>query len=235
MSERFYVNQPLVPGLVVVEGPEAHHLANVCRLHRGDRVCLFNGDGRQYPAIVDAVSRRHVELAIDVAEEPARELGFCLEVAVPLPKGDRATFLVEKLTELGVTTLVPLRTVRSVVHPSDHKLDKLQRTVIEASKQCGRNVLMQLAPLTPWADYVRRPDLPPSRRLAHPGGLHDLTVAAGRDQTVAVGPEGGFTEDEVALAREAGWHVFSLGPRILRVETAALVLAGLAVGSGKPI
>ena len=72
------------------------------------------------------------------------------EVAAPLPKADRADFLIEKLTELGVTRFVPLRTERSVVHPKATKLDRLERAVIEASKQCGRNVLMQIGPLTDW-------------------------------------------------------------------------------------
>src|SRR5208337_4827707 len=136
MSERFYVNCPLGPGEVAISGPEAHHLAAVCRVRPGDRVCLFNGDGHQYPAEVDAVSRKSVNLRVLGVEIPQRELPFRLVVAVPLPKGDRAQFLVEKLTEIGVTTLVPLRTARSIVHPGEGKMEKLQRWVIEASKQC---------------------------------------------------------------------------------------------------
>jgi 16S rRNA (uracil1498-N3)-methyltransferase len=131
------------------------------------------------------------------------------------------------LTELGATTLVPLRTERSVVHPRETKLDRLQRYVIEASKQCGRNVLMEVAPLTDWEAYCVRGDLPGLRVLAHPG-VPVQDWAAGGDCAVAVGPEGGFTDTEVDLARGAGWRTVGLGPRILRVETAALVLAALA-------
>jgi 16S rRNA (uracil1498-N3)-methyltransferase len=224
MAERFHVNCPLAPGPVELDGPEAHHLAAVCRLRPGDRVYLFNGDGRQYPAEVTAVGKRRVGLRVLGAESPARELDFRLEVVVPLPKGDRAQFLVEKLTELGVTTLVPLRTARSVVHPREARL---QRYVIEASKQCGRNVLMGVAPLADWETYCVRRDLPARRLLAHPGG--DAAAWSARDDcAVAVGPEGGFTDAEVAAARAAGWRAVDLGPRILRVETAALVLAALA-------
>jgi 16S rRNA (uracil1498-N3)-methyltransferase len=226
MAERFYVSCPLGPGTVDVEGPEAHHLSTVCRLRPGDRVYLFNGDGSQYLAEVTAAGKRRVSLQVLAAEAPPRELGFRLEVAVPLPKGDRAQFLVEKLTELGATMLVPLRTARSVVHPRETRLDRLQRYVIEASKQCGRNVLMQVAPLTDWEAYCVREDLPAVRVLAHPG---EPTVdwAKRGDSVVAVGPEGGFTDAEVELAREAGWRTVGLGPRILRVETAAIVLATL--------
>src|SRR5438477_12936919 len=113
MSERFYINWPLQPGAVTLEGAEAHHLATVCRSRPGDLVCLFNGDGHEYPARVVAVERRRVTLEVLEAASPPRELSFRLEVAVPLPKGDRAQFLVEKLTELGVTTFVPLSTRRS--------------------------------------------------------------------------------------------------------------------------
>jgi 16S rRNA (uracil1498-N3)-methyltransferase len=233
MAERFYVNYPLAPGRVTVQGPESHHLATVCRLRPGDRVCLFNGDGRQYPAAVVEVARRRVTLQVDGVEAPAVELGFRLEVAAPLPKGDRAQFLLEKLTELGATAFVPLRTQRSVVHPSETRLDKLQRYVIEASKQCGRNKLLRVEPLTDWETYCRRADLPALRILAHPGG----SVAfwpSGQDVALAVGPEGGFTEDEVARAASAGWQVVGLGPRILRVETAALVLAAWSVSRSGP-
>ena len=223
MADRFYVNCPLVPGPVELDGPEAHHLAVVCRLRSGDAVCLFNGDGREYPAEVAEVARRRVVLRVLRAEAPTRELPFRLEAAVPLPRGDRAQFLAEKLTELGVTALVPLQTARSVVHPHDAKLGKLERHVVEASKQCGRNVLMEVKPLAEWSVYCRGSGLPALKVLAHPGG--GIPPGAGRDVAVAVGPEGGFTDEEVSIGREAGWQTVGLGPRILRVETAALVLA----------
>jgi 16S rRNA (uracil1498-N3)-methyltransferase len=222
MSERYFVDQPLAIGPVGLVGPEAHHLAVVCRVRPGDRVYLFNGDGRQYKATVVEAGKRSVRVDIDVIEEPPRELGFRLEVAAPLPKGDRGQFLIEKLTELGVTEFVPLRTARSVVHPKD--IERPRRYVIEASKQCGRNMLMRVAPVTEWRDYASRRELSGLKLLAHPGGE---AIAGGHrtDVTCAVGPEGGFTEEEVALAQGLGWRIVSLGPRTMRVETAALVLA----------
>jgi 16S rRNA (uracil1498-N3)-methyltransferase len=234
MAERFYVNCPLGPGPVTLAGPEAHHMAVVCRVRPGDQVYLFNGNGAQYPAEVVAVARRSVNLTIQAVERPSLELPFKLEVAVPLPKGDRASFLVEKLTEIGVTTLVPLRTARSIVHPSENRLDKLQRTVIEASKQCGRNYLLQVKPLAEWSEYCRRAELPPIKGLAHPRRSREIRQEAVFDKVganaiaLAIGPEGGFSEEEVELAVGVGWTRIDLGPRILRVETAALVLAALA-------
>ncbi len=231
MADRYFVDQPLTPGPVEVAGPEAHHLATVCRLRPGDAVCLFNGDGREYPAEVVAVARRSVALTVLRSESPPRELPFRLEVAAPLPKGDRAAFLVEKLTELGVTAFTPLETARAAVHPREAKLDRLRRHVVEASKQCGRNVLMEVRPLTPWADFLRRGDLPARRVLAHPGG-RDVAPGGPADVAAAVGPEGGFTDGEVALALGAGWRAAGLGPRLLRVETAAVALAVLCGACG---
>jgi 16S rRNA (uracil1498-N3)-methyltransferase len=158
------------------------------------------------------------------AAAPDRELGYRLEVAAPLPKGDRAQFLIEKLTELGATAFVPLQTARSVVHPREARLEKLERYVIEASKQCRRNVLLQIEPLTGWDAYLERSELPGVRILAHPGGSA-LPAVQGKGMALAVGPEGGFTDEEVGAASRHGWQVIDLGPRILRVETAALVLA----------
>jgi 16S rRNA (uracil1498-N3)-methyltransferase len=224
MAERFYINCELKPGPVLVEGAEAHHLAVVCRLRAGDAVCLFNGDGHQYPARIESVGRREVALEVSAVESPCRELPFRLDVAAPLPRGDRAQFLLEKLTELGVASFTPLRTARSVVHPHETKLEKMQRHVIEASKQCGRNVLLQVRPMVDWPAFCRSAELPPRRVLAHPGG-EEWRREPRSDTVAAVGPEGGFTEDEIALARAAGWRVMDLGPRILRVETAAIALA----------
>ncbi|HKB40073.1 MAG TPA: RsmE family RNA methyltransferase [Gemmataceae bacterium] len=231
MADRFHVNCALGPGPVELDGPEAHHLATVCRLRPGDLVYLFNGDGHEYSAEVTQLTRRTVSLRVLRVESPERELGFRLEVAAPLPKGDRAQFLVEKLTELGVTRFVPLTTARSVVEPREAKQEKLQRYVIEASKQCGRNVLMQIASPAEWSTYCGRADLPPLRVLAHPGGMALSSLAKGVDTALAVGPEGGLTDEEVEASRAAGWRVVGLGPRILRVETAAVLLAGW-FGSG---
>src|SRR5262249_28882829 len=154
--------------------------------------------GHEYAAAVRAVGRREVAVDVLAVATPAREVGFPVEVAAPLPKGDRAQFLLEKLTELGVTSFVPLQTERSVVHPREAKLDRLQRHVIEASKQCGRNVLLRVGPLTDWESYCCRKDLPPLRVVAHPGGPSP-SWPMGQAVALAVGPEGGFTDAEIGL------------------------------------
>jgi 16S rRNA (uracil1498-N3)-methyltransferase len=227
MADRYFIDTALSLGVVELDGPEAHHLATVCRVRPGDPVCLFNGDGREYPARVVEVAKRRITLEVTAVASPPRELGYRLEVAAPLPKGDRAQFLLEKLTELGATSFTPLQTARSIVHPREAKLDKLQRHVIEASKQCGRNMLLQVRPLIEWKTFSESPALPVSRLLAHPNVEHGMRDAERGDVVIAVGPEGGFTEEEIAQGLAAGWRTISLGPRILRIETAALALAAL--------
>jgi 16S rRNA (uracil1498-N3)-methyltransferase len=233
MSERFYVNLPLAPGAFALDGAEAHHLAAVCRVRPGNEVCLFNGDGREYPARITRVARREITLEILGVEHPLRELPFALEVAAALPKGDRSQFLIEKLTELGVTNYVPLACQRSNVHPRESKREKLERYVIEASKQCGRNVLMKIDAMTTWEMYCVRGSLEEMRVLAHPYQTDDVPPGTrknrGQATRIAVGPEGGFTNEEVAQATRYGWRTVSLGPRILRVETAAITLAAFMI------
>jgi len=226
MADRYYVNSRLQAGSVTLDGPEAYHLAAVCRARPGDAICLFNGDGAEYPATVTEIAKNRVELQVTGREEPVRENGFRLEIAAALPKSDRADVLIEKLTELGVTRFVPLETARSVVHPRATKIDRLRRAVIEASKQCGRNVLMQVDGLSKWADYLARDELPARRVVAHPGGPSWQRHTG--DIAIAIGPEGGFSDEEIGAALAAGWQTVGLGPRILRVETAAIALAALA-------
>lgn len=221
MADRFFTPQPLTPGEFVLDGPEAHHLATVRRFAVRDRVTLFNGDGREYPAEILSLQKKSVALTILRADEVNRELPFSLIVASALPKGDRADFLIEKLTELGVTRFVPLITARSIVQP---RVEKYERMVIEASKQCGRNVLMQVAARTMWKDFVRS-ELPTQRLVLHTEG--GVPLGEGQEAVAAIGPEGGFTDEEIALAVAAGWHQATLGPRILRVETAALAATAL--------
>lgn len=228
MSDRFYFDGPLGAGDITLEGAEAHHLAAVRRFGPGDPVTLFNGDGREYVGHVVAVAKKRVEVRVAAVRAPDREVGYSVHIASALPKGDRGDFLIEKLTELGVTDFTPLLTERGVVKADESKADKLRRAVIEASKQCGRNVLMRVHPPARWADWCPRQS--GVRLIAHPGG-DARGLASGRGATVAVGPEGGFTEPELGLAVSNGWERLSLGPRILRVETAALAAAVL-IGAG---
>jgi 16S rRNA (uracil1498-N3)-methyltransferase len=234
MADRYFVPSLAEADHVVIDGPEAHHLLHVVRGKVGDEVVLFDGSGWEYRASIVRTGRSRVELQIVSRCAVDRELPFPVTLAVALPKGDRQRWLVEKLVELGVATLVPLITQRGVAQPVAGALDRLRRAVVEASKQCGRNRLMAIAEpqsLSELVEAVGRDAASGTLLLAHPHGK-PLVQALGErgDRTAdrwvcAVGPEGGFTDDELAIARNARWEIVGLGPRTLRVETAALALA----------
>jgi 16S rRNA (uracil1498-N3)-methyltransferase len=234
VADRFYCPEPPVEGRLSLLGDEARHLSRVLRAGPGDIVEVFDGRGTAYRAEVRDVARDRVELA--VAGDPLPERGPRRQVvlATAVPKGERFDWLVEKATELGVARLVPILAERSAVDPRPAKLDRLRRAVVEASKQCGRNRLMELAPPARWGDLLH--DWTGfDRLLAHPGGTSPgLRNAPGRHAgvVVAIGPEGGFTDAEVADARRAGWGLVGLGPTTLRIETAAIVAAALALVPG---
>lgn len=213
----------------MLTGDEARHLAAVMRAAVGDEVVVFDGSGAEYLASIASLRKQQVELAIIERREISRELDFELTLAVALPKGERQKWLVEKATELGVTRLVPLVTERGVAQPVDAALSRLRRSVIEASKQCGRNRLLEIAAPLSAVDFFQSPDSAATRWIGDASG-NELTAVkvAGRNVVAAVGPEGGFTPAEVAAARDAGWQVVNLGRRILRVETAALAFAAWA-------
>lgn len=228
MADRYFSADPIEGSTVALSGSGAHHLLNVMRAQPGLAVVLFDGRGGEYAAEVTRCGRNEVELTVGPRQDVERELPFELTLAVPLPKGDRQRWLVEKAVELGVSRLIPLKTARSEGVPGEPAA-KLARYVIEASKQCGRNRLMEIAPTVGWQALVRETGR--RRLVAHPGGWplgeHSLTAA---DTLVAVGPEGGFTGEEIAEAASGDWQVVDLGSRILRVETAALMLvAALSV------
>jgi 16S rRNA (uracil1498-N3)-methyltransferase len=141
--------------------------------------------------------------------------------------------MVEKLTELGVTRLIPLETGHSVVEPGTKKLDKLRQTVVAAAKQSGRSRLMEIDGLTPWDAFVNRGFTGSAVFVADPAGqpispfLTTLREADESTILLIVGPEGGLTANETEQAREAGAKCIRLGRQILRIETAAIALAAL--------
>ncbi|KKK83144.1 hypothetical protein LCGC14_2796320, partial [marine sediment metagenome] len=240
---------PIVGGRSVLAGSEAHHLTHVMRAKPGTRVVLFDGCGSEFDAEVVQLGRSEIELEILSGREISRELPVQMTLGVALPKGDRQRWLVEKAVELGIARIVPLTTGRSVAPPVRQALKRLQRTVIEASKQCGRNRLLEIAPPQEWPDYVAGSEAVSTRIVAHPHAEHPcaehpsakhpsasppserpdrlLDGVSRGPVMLAVGPEGGFTEAEISLALEAGWQTVDLGPRILRVETAAILLAAM--------
>ena len=225
MADRFYIEHDLDLGDVVIDGAEAHHIASVRRFKVGEMIQLFNGDGSEYDAEIVAVDRKRVTVSIRNRRIVNRELGIELVIASAMPKGDRGDFLIEKLTELGVTRFIPLVTQRSIVEVKATKLPKLSRIVIEASKQCGRNQLMMIEESCRFNELLQRESLPERKLLLHTNSMSEPLQGSATSVIVAVGPEGGFADEEVTMACQLGWRMASLGERILRVETAAIAAA----------
>jgi len=226
LSIRFYCPEPPSEGRYRLRGDEARHLAKVSRHGPGDLVELFDGRGFAAHARVLKVGRDEVELAVEAPPLPIARAGCPITLATAIPKGDRFDWLVEKATELGATRLIPLITERSVVEPGPSKLDRLRRTIIESCKQCRRTDLMGLESPIAWSEFV---NLPPNgggvRWMALRSGLrpgHWPELAAGGEVRLAVGPEGGFTPEEIELAMRSGWHAVRLAPHVLRVEAAGI-------------
>jgi len=230
MLDRYYSAEPIDGCRVTLAGSEAHHLLHVMRAKPGFEVLVFDGQGGQFAAEVAACQRSTVELTVGPRQAVERELPYELTLAVALPKGDRQRWLLEKCVELGVTRFVPLLTQRGVSKGAGSAKDpgtKLARYVIEASKQCGRNRLMEIASPITWPALLAETTAA-QRWLAHPGGrpLTEIKcpTSAGDKLLLAIGPEGGFTDDEVSQAVDTGWERVGLGKRILRTETAAVAL-----------
>lgn len=220
---RSYVS--LITPEVEITGTDAHHLTNVLRLGEGDRIAVFDGQSCAEASVV-AVSRSSIRVAVDATTLTVANPIPPLTVLMPVPRQERARFLVEKLTELGVTALVPLMTEYSASTGRPIRPDKLRRFVIEACKQCGRDCLMTIEEPRHLEDC--REDSLGSHDmmvLADPAGDVPERALPTRHIRVFVGPEGGFTENELQFIRQLGAVPTSFGRYTLRMETAAIAAA----------
>jgi 16S rRNA (uracil1498-N3)-methyltransferase len=233
--QRLYVETPLAAGTTVaVEGPQAHYLANVLRMAAGAKLMLFDGVSGEWLAEVIDTGRKRVILAVREATRPQEEVpDLCLAFA-PIKKG-RIDWLVEKAVELGVARLQPVITQRTIVDKIN--LERMRSHIVEAAEQCGRTALATIDAPVKLDVFLRSAE--PGRRLYfadETGGAPARAAFEPGAATILVGPEGGFTPDEAtAIRATAGATAISLGPRILRAETAALASVALwmaCVGDG---
>jgi 16S rRNA (uracil1498-N3)-methyltransferase len=215
-------------GLVAhLDRDEAHHARRVLRLELGEAIELFDGQGLTAAGALESwTNGASIRLHRVEHHEPPKP---ALTIAAAVPKGDRAEDMVNQLSQLGVTRFVPLRTARGVVDPRPRKLDKFERIAIESAKQCGRAHLMEIREQADLATLMR--DQHDLRLIASPGSAKsdDLTARIRRASRVLVlvGPEGGWTDDELAAAKQAGCEPWQLGPHVLRIETAATAAAAI--------
>lgn len=226
---RFYCPQPLSAG-ATVELPEAvaHHV-HVLRLQEGDAITLFNGEGGQFLARVASVGKKRASAAVFAFDPQEAELPYTVNLAQALPEASKMDWIVEKAVELGVAGIVPLAASRCVVRLSgereEKKLAHWQGVIVAASQQCGRNRLARLDGVNQFSDWIAQHDLH-RRVLLSPRASESLSQWARHQPpqalTLLVGPEGGYTEQEEDAAIARGAIALSIGPRVLRTETAGI-------------
>lgn len=222
---------------LILAGEEAHHLIRVRRAAVGDAVELLDGAGRRILGrIADHARGRRGDDSLGIAvehvdtEPPPRPW---LEVWAAAPKGDRLPAMIEQLSEAGAALWTPLLTERSIVDPGLGKLDRLTRIAREAVKQCGRAYAMAIATPCDLAAAFDAPAPDEAVLLADAGGVDVPAITAPRVR-VLIGPEGGWSADEVALARARGATIVRLGPHVMRIGTAAVVATAMLLGRYTP-
>jgi 16S rRNA (uracil1498-N3)-methyltransferase len=230
---RVHVETP-VGGRVHVEldGTAANHVARVLRLRAGDALILFDNAGGEYAASVVSFGRGTVRVAVGEHHPVNRESPLHVTLAQGISRGERMDVVVQKATELGVWRIVPVVTERTVVRLNETRAaDRLRHwraIAVAACEQCGRNSVPEICAPMGLQEFLVS-DLPTGLRLLlNPdGGLSARDLPASAAATLLIGPEGGLSEAERTAATTARFQGLSLGPRILRTETAAL--AALAI------
>lgn len=235
-APRFFCDVPLSAGArIALPEALAHHALRVLRLRAGEAVILFNGQGGEYPAMLE-IDGKAGFAQLGAFDPREAELAGRITLVQGLPSGDKMDWVVEKAVELGAAQVCPIAAQRSVLQLSGPRLDKRvahwQRIAQSAAEQCGRNRLMRVdAPLT-LTEWLAQPAAG-LRLLCHPDASTDLAgrldAAPGLSSlTLLVGPEGGWSDKELTQAREAGVEAVKFGPRVLRTETAGLALISAA-------
>ncbi len=204
----------------------ANHIGRVLRMQANDELCLFNGDGKNYQAVITAVEKKQLVVKVISASDNLVESPLRLHLGQGISRGDRMDFVIQKAVELGVTEITPLFTERCGVKLDAERLAKRteqwQKIAIAACEQSGRSVVPVVhsaLQLNKWLTQETK-DL---KLTLDPWTSDSIkTITGSQTIRLVIGPEGGFTDTEVAQTKDAGFLAVRLGPRVLRTETAAL-------------
>lgn len=240
MTRRLFVPaDKWIEARVVIEGEPHRHLSRVLRTRAGDQVTLFDGHGGEADAEILTIERDRTTLSLGARRRVAVPAGPRVVLLQSLARGEKMDFIVQKSTELGVHEIVPIAAGRSVARlpaaEAAPRLARWQKIAQEAARQCGRADIPVIAGPRPLAEALAGTDGgPDGLRLALWEGSRGRPLRAALTEAAApaivsllIGPEGGFMEDEIAAAAQSGFEIVGLGPRILRVETAAIVAVAL--------
>ena len=231
---RFFIDYtPAVGGNAVIEGADARHIGGALRMTPGETLTLCDGRGTDYACTVTAVERERVTLSVDAAAPSSSEPSLAVTLYMGLPKGDKMELIIQKAVELGVTAIVPVAMSRCIVKldgkDAAKKQARWQKIAAEAAGQSGRGIIPVVETPISWKQALSR-FAAERTLLCYEGGgqpIGTLVTPADRAVSLVVGPEGGFDVAEVEAVLQAGGKIATLGPRILRCETAPL--AAIAV------
>ncbi|MDP1976760.1 16S rRNA (uracil(1498)-N(3))-methyltransferase [Undibacterium sp.] len=226
---RFYCPLPLSIGAIINLPDEVAHHVFVLRQNVGDNISIFNGEGGCYVATLTQVAKKNVQAEVKVFLPEECELPYSLNLVQALPEASKMDWIVEKAMELGVSAIQPLAAQRCVVRLSAERAEKKQAhwqgIIIAAAEQCGRNRLAHLSPVMNFNQWLGQQDMH-QRILLTPRAEQSLADWSRHHPAQAVslmvGPEGGYSDEEENLAIKHGVLALSIGPRILRTETAGL-------------
>jgi len=237
---RCFVPPPLAVGDTrLLPEDVSTHVARVLRARAGQLLTLFDGRGGEYQATILAIDRRGVRVQIDLHRAIERESSLNVTLLQALARGERMDFITQKATELGAAAIVAWIAERSVVRLNGAALarrcEHWRAVAISACEQCGRNRVPTIDAVADLASASALTDSASLRLMLAPDAERSMTalVQSGSGISLLVGPEGGFSDDELALARQHGFQSCALGPRVLRAETAPLAaLAALQAVAG---
>lgn len=230
---RFFVDLSLSAAARLDLPDDAARHVQVLRLQPGDALTLFNGEGGEYAAVVAEMGKRHVTVEVGERLDASRESPLALTLVQALSAAERMDYTVQKATELGVTRLQVVQSAYCAVKLGAERVEKRlahwQGVSRAAAEQCGRTRLMEILPPLRFNDYLGATPAADLKLLLSPieGRRLDALPATAGSAIVLIGPEGGFSEQEEADARAAGFMSLLLGPRIFRTETVAPVIAAL--------
>ena len=230
---RIFTDSPLAVGSQCqLDDNAANHVGRVLRMQAGQALLLFNGDGHDYHATITEAGKKHVLVAVTEAAGNETESPLRVVLAQTLSKGDRMDYAVQKAVEMGVSEIVPLTTERCDVKlkgdREDKRLRHWQQVAISAAEQCGRARVPEIQPVMTvqqWLEHAQACDL---RLVLHHRTEQSLnTLEKPSSIALMIGPEGGLTAEEIALAESRGFLPVALGPRVLRTETAPVAAIAL--------
>ena len=234
---RFFILDALTVGAIVALPQALAHHIQVLRLAPNTLITLFNGEGGEYVASLTSIEKKRVSAEVKAYAPRDVELPYAITLAQALPESSKMDWIIEKAVELGAATIAPLAAQRCVVRLSSERAAKRhahwQAIIVAASEQSGRNRLAQLAPLSDYQPWIAQQDLH-KRIILSPRAETSLAQWARHQApqalTLVIGPEGGLTEAEENAAVKHGALALSMGPRILRTETAGLAALALING-----